>query len=93
MVPSCDHRSSTSHDPAATALTQEVSNQVQLLWLLKISNCAFSGNISTADYRVFWDGALFIPPGGAVISTPVIKVFIDLKGESQDLRAYISEYS
>lgn len=31
VVPPCDHCSSTSHDPAVTALTQEVGNQVQLL--------------------------------------------------------------
>lgn len=93
MVPSCDLCSSTSHDPAVTALTQEVSNQVQLLWLLMTSNFVFGENISTADYKVFWDAALFIPPGGAVISPAVIKVLVDLKVESKDFRAYISEHS
>lgn len=48
VVPPCDHCSSTSHDPAVTALTQEVGNQVQLLWLLMTSNCAFSEDILTA---------------------------------------------
>lgn len=42
VVLSCTHCSSTSHDPAYPALTQEVSNQVLLLWLLMTSNCAFS---------------------------------------------------
>ena len=80
VVLSCDRCFSRSHGPAVTALTQEVSNQVQFLCLLKISNCAFSENISTADYKVFWDGALFIPPGEAVFSPAVIKIFIDPKG-------------
>lgn len=92
MVPSCDHCSSISHDPAVTALTQEVTNQLQHLWLLMTSNWAFSKNISTANYKVFCDGALSIPPGGVVISPAVNKVFIDLKQASQDLRAFSSEY-
>lgn len=41
VVLSCDHCSSTCHGPAVIALSQEGCNQVQLLCLLKISNCAF----------------------------------------------------
>lgn len=80
MVLSWDHCSSTSYCPAMTALTQKVSNQVQFLCLRKISNCAFSEGISTAGYKVFWDGAFFIPSGEAVFSPEVIKIFIDPKG-------------
>lgn len=70
VLSSCDHCSSASHDPADTALTQEVSNQVHLLLAAHDLKLCLQ---STADYKVFWDGALFIPPGGAVISPAVIK--------------------
>lgn len=65
--------------PAITALAQEVSDQVQFLCLCKISYCAFSESISTAGYRVFWDGAFSIPSGEAGFPPAVIEIFIDPK--------------
>lgn len=79
VVLSCDHCSSTSHGPAITVLTQEVCNQVHFRCLLEISNYAFSENISTADYRVFWDRALFISAGEAVFSLQLLKFLLILK--------------
>lgn len=90
VLPSCEHCSSASHDPADTALTQEESNQVQLLWLLMTSNCAFSQQQITKYSGMGLSAYLLVE---LLFPLQLLKVFIDLKVESQDLRNYISEYS